>query len=70
MQLPISSMTTAEKIAAMEQLWIALQSASAPAPPPEWHGRVLAVRQQRIENGETTFSSLEEVKKRLESRRK
>ena len=70
MNLPIASMTTAEKIAAMEELWASLQSDAEAAPGPEWHAKVLAERQKRIDNGETTFSSLEELRERLENRHK
>lgn len=65
MDLPISSMTTAEKLYAMEQLWISLQAENEVSRP-TWHGEILAERQRRIENGEATFSSLDEVRRRLE----
>ena len=65
MELPISSMTTAEKLHAMEQLWTSLQAEDGVSPP-EWHGEILAERQKRIEDGEVTFSSLDDVRKRLE----
>lgn len=70
MNLPIKSMTTAEKIAAMEELWTALQSDFESVSSPEWHGEVLSERHSRIESGETSFSTLEEVRERLESRYK
>jgi hypothetical protein len=68
MNLPLSSMTTAEKIAAMEELWASLQSNADATPAPEWHAKILADRQKRIDNGETSFSSLQEVRERLENR--
>ncbi|MGN6546248.1 MAG: addiction module protein [Aureliella sp.] len=68
MHLPISSMTPAEKIAAMEELWTSLQGDADAPPAPEWHAKVLAERQKRIDNGETSFSSLQELRKRLENR--
>ncbi len=58
-------MTTAEKLDAMEQLWASLQMQDGDAVPPQWHGEILAQRQKRIDSGETTFSSLEEVTERL-----
>lgn len=70
MDLPISSMSTAEKLAAMELLWTSLQQDVDSAPPPEWHAKILADRQAQIDNGETSFSSLEEVRGRLENLRK
>lgn len=70
MNLPISTMTIAEKLAAMEQLWASLQPDADSMAPPEWHGKILAERQKRIDNGATSFSTLDEVRKRLESRDK
>jgi hypothetical protein len=61
-------MTTAEKLEAMEQLWASLQSQSDEFSPPEWHRQVLAERQTRLDRGETTFSSLDEVRDRLGKR--
>ena len=66
--MPISSMTIAERIAAMEELWASLQRDADEIAPPDWHGRVLAERQKRIANGQISFSSLEEVRARLENR--
>lgn len=69
MNLPISSMSTAEKLDAMEQLWASLQTQPDSISPPEWHAQVLAERRKRIENNETSFSSLDEVRERLENRK-
>lgn len=70
MNLPISSMSTAEKLAAMEELWDSLQQNPDSVPPPAWHAKVLAERQARIDHAETSFSTLDEVRDRLESLRK
>lgn len=70
MNIPISSMSTAEKLAAMEELWASLQRDPQPAEPPAWHAAVLTERQARIDAGQTTFSTLEEVRRRIESLRK
>ena len=64
MELPIASMTTAEKLEAMEQLWAALQL-QPDHEPPQWHREVLAERRRRIESGEATFSTLDEVRQRI-----
>lgn len=69
MNLPVSSMTAAEKISAMEELWTSLQG-DANASPPDWHGQILAERQKRIDCGEATFCPLDEVRERLETRYK
>ncbi len=65
MQLPLSSMTTAEKLDAMEQLWTSLQADPGIEQLPNWHEQVLKERRERLERGETVFSSLEEVRNRL-----
>ncbi len=68
MELPIASMTTAEKLEAMERLWASLQL-QPDHELPQWHGEVLAERQRRIDNGETKFSTLDEVRQRIEKSR-
>ncbi len=68
MNLPISTMTTAEKVAAMEALWTSLQQAVDAPAAPDWHGRVLAERQSQLQRGETTFLTLEEVRANVERR--
>lgn len=67
MSLPVTTMTTAQKLEAMEQLWASLQT-SEDFTPPEWHSRILAERQKRIDCGETTFSTVDEVRERLRNR--
>jgi hypothetical protein len=67
MNISVSSMTTAEKLEAMEQLWVSLQT-SEDFTPPEWHREILAERQKRIDCGETTFSTVSEVRDRLRNR--
>jgi hypothetical protein len=69
MQIPIETMTIAEKLDAMEQLWTSLRSSPDYAPP-DWHGEILAARRRRIESGETSFSSLDDVISRLKQSRK
>ncbi len=68
MELSLSTMTTAEKLVAMEQLWASLQIAPNPIPPPEWHREILEERQKRLDAGETKVFTLEEVRQRFESR--
>jgi hypothetical protein len=67
MNISVSSMTTAEKLEAMEQLWVSLQT-SEDFTPSEWHREILAERQKRIDRGETTFSTVSEVRDRLRNR--
>ena len=67
MDVPVSSMTTAQKLEAMEQLWASLQT-SEDFTPPEWHRQLLDERKKRIDRGETTFSTVAEVRDRLNNR--
>lgn len=64
MNLATSSMTTAEKLDAMEQLWSSLQT-QKDVPPLEWHRQILEERQKRIDSGDSKFSTLDEVRARL-----
>ena len=60
----IKCMSVSEKMQAMELLWSSLTT-SAGFEPPAWHADVLAERRRRVENGEETFMTLEESKRRL-----
>jgi hypothetical protein len=60
-------MSTAEKLEVMEQLWASLQTQDQ-LEPPEWHREVLEKRQARIDRGEATFSTLDDVRGRLRER--
>ena len=60
----IKQMSVSEKMQTMELLWSSL-AASAGFEPPAWHADVLAERRRRVENGEETFMTLEESKRRL-----
>ena len=68
MQLELENMTTAQKLDMMEQLWVSLRS-SPDYSPPDWHREILADRKRRIESGETTFSSLDDVVARIKQAR-
>ena len=61
--LPLTSMTTEEKLQAMEQLWTDLCRDEQQVASPGWHGDVLAARGAR-------FSDLEEVRVNLQRRSK
>jgi hypothetical protein len=62
--LPLDSMSTIEKLKILETVWESLHDAPD-LPTPEWHREVLAERKQRLESGETTVSTWEDAKKRL-----
>ena len=60
----IQKMSVAERLQTMEALWESLQSDESGVESPEWHGEILRERKRKIENGETEFITLEELKKR------
>jgi len=63
--LPIDSMTTSEKLAAMEALWASLCKKPSEVDSPGWHATVLAERKRRLESGDAALSDWDAAKKRL-----
>jgi putative addiction module component (TIGR02574 family) len=61
----IESMSVAERLQLMEQLWEALLRESPEPSSPEWHREVLARRKARAESGEAKFLTLEQLRIRL-----
>jgi len=58
----IRKMSKQEKLRAMEALWDSLtQQVDEPASP-SWHREILAARRARIDAGEASFVSLDELK--------
>jgi putative addiction module component (TIGR02574 family) len=63
--LEIEKMGTAERLETIEMLWDALCHDETDIKSPAWHEDVLNARMQRIESGEATFLTLEQLKERL-----
>ena len=63
--LSIATMTTEEKLQAMQLLWEDLCRDERQVESPEWHGAVLAAREARVARGEGRFNDWEEAKKRI-----
>ena len=63
--LPLTEMTTAEKLIAIEELWADLQRSPEEIPAPPWHADVLAAREERVRRGESKFSDWNEAKVRI-----
>ncbi len=61
----IENMDSAEKLKAMEMLWVSISSKPEQVKSPRWHRDIIAERLAQIERGEAKFSTIEEVKKRL-----
>ena len=51
LSLPLSSMTVADKITAMELIWEDLTRSAGDIPAPGWHADVLRARGERVRQG-------------------
>jgi len=60
----IKKMSTIERLQAMEAIWETLLYDEAEIDSPEWHRGILEERRKKIDNGEGTFFSVDELKKR------
>jgi len=63
----VDDMSVSQKLVAMERLWDSLREVPENLVCPDWHREVLKERERRLESGEATVSSLEDVRKRLEN---
>ena len=64
----IQSMSTTERLQAMELLWRSFSGSEDKLPSPDWHGEVLAERLAKVEAGEGKFLTIPELKARLVSK--
>ena len=64
--LPLDSMSVAEKLRIMETVWASLCNKPADVASPEWHAKVLADRTRRLLSGEATVSTWGDAKQRLQ----
>lgn len=63
--LSLNKMTIPEKLAAIELIWEDLCRIPEDVPSPQWHEQTLAQREQKVLNGEASFSDLNDAKKRI-----
>ena len=61
----IESMSIAERLQTMEQIWDSLYRSAENVPSPNWHGEVLADRKTRAERGEARFLTLDQLRSRF-----
>ena len=66
--LSLDTLSTVEKIALMERLWVDLSQRPKELPCPNWHGDVLAKRIAAVREGRTAFVDWDEAKQRLRNR--
>jgi putative addiction module component (TIGR02574 family) len=64
--LPLSEMTTVEKLRVIEVIWDDLAKNPEDVPSPPWHEEVLKARQKEIEEGRAKFIPLEEFRRSIE----
>lgn len=61
----VSRLSRAERLQAMEWLWASLSKEQQDLESPEWHGKVLAARQAKVDSGEAQFLTVAQLKERL-----
>lgn len=64
MQTDPKDMSRLEKLQSMEAIWESLHDDQGDLESPQWHGYELQERQRRIDAGEASFLSLQELKTR------
>nr|VFK22161.1 MAG: Putative addiction module component [Candidatus Kentron sp. LFY] len=65
--VPLETMTTIDKLRAVEEIWVDLvrkseADESESVPFPSWHADILQVREQRIADGASRFLDIAEAK--------
>lgn len=60
--LPLDSMSTHDKLQAIEDIWSDLLRRSDDIPSPSWHGDVLNAREQKVKAGTERFLTVDEAK--------
>jgi Putative addiction module component len=65
LQEEVSRLSKAEQLQTMELLWASLSKEQQDMESPEWHGKVLAVRQAKVDSGKGEFLSVAQLKERL-----
>ena len=65
-ELPLETMSVAEKLQLMEAVWASLCSNPIDVSSPEWHERILAERRRRLASGQATVAEWSEARRRLQ----
>jgi hypothetical protein len=66
--LPLSEMTTAEKLRVMEALWADLSSKAGSFESPQWHADILREREQRVAEGKEAYIDWDQAKREIRER--
>jgi hypothetical protein len=63
--LPLKTMSRAEKLRIMEEIWVDLTEDDETFESPAWHKEALEEAKHAVEDGTATFSDWEDAKKRI-----
>jgi len=61
----IKKLPIGERLEVMEQIWDSLRDEAHDIASPAWHERVLEERKNKIDRGEATFITLDQLKSRF-----
>lgn len=66
--LNLKQMSRPEKVRLMEEIWQDLSADEQKVESPSWHGKIIAERVAKVEEGKATFLTLEQLEARLATR--
>jgi len=61
----VSRLNKAERLQALEWLWVSLSKKPDDIESPDWHGDVLAARKAKVDSAEAQFLDIVQLKERL-----
>ncbi len=66
--IPLETMTTGDKLMALEKIWSDLERTPDKGPSPAWHADVLRAREVRVREGLSHFGDWTDAKRRIRER--
>lgn len=63
--IPLETMTTLDKLKALEYIWSDLQRTPDVVPAPAWHADVLHARENRVREGSSQLGDWEDANRRI-----
>lgn len=67
-RIPLSDMSAADKLRAIEEIWADLSRTAEDVPAPAWHADILQAREQRIADGQARFLDTAQAKAAVRER--
>ena len=65
LELPLDSMTTSEKLEALEAIWAHLSRSPSEISSPAWHGELLKAREEEVVGDGNQFTDWSEAKQAI-----